>query len=149
MHLFFKRKKNAHITWWESAKSSAYNKWNVHFYQPVLKPTFFFKLMKCMYKRINVLIINLRGMCGFLRPKFVSKMNPSSAMKANWANVTIFPHPGKSLLNTYKQEMTAYMKFKCIKYKNDHIWETCNSPNQKFQKHNITAATNKHQSDRK
>ncbi len=54
-----------------------------------------------------------------------------------------------------KQDMTAYIKVRCIKYKLKYekgsyiyIWETCDSPNQKFQKHNITAATNKHQSDR-
>lgn len=49
--------------------------------------------------------------------------------------------------------MTAYIQFRYIKYKlkyeNRIIYMRDISPNQKFQKHNITAATNKHQNDRK
>lgn len=37
------------------------------------------------------------GIVDFFLPKLLSKTNPSNAMNANWAKVTMFPHPGKSL----------------------------------------------------
>lgn len=53
----------------------------------------------------------LIGMAGFLRPKFVSKMNPSKAIKTNWANVTMFPHPRKSLKGSDHRESQLHFRY--------------------------------------
>lgn len=51
-------------------------------------------------------LTNLIGIAGFFLPKFVSNMNPSRAMNANCAKVTMFPHPGKSLCKLFRKSFT-------------------------------------------